>query len=244
MLVKQITLQPLRPAFRPDLAVERTCRLPYGGPYGVGGKFAKGTVLGCVAGTVQSEVRTLTVGTTTGTITSTFTADKPYVVSHQHNDPLAAVQALWEGVFGKGNVAVTGTPGTNYVLTFQGRLANARIGGLLSLSVAAGTASWARTTAGSAGAGQFDRYLDAGTNNAPTTARSVLAYDYLSDPQGGLALDAGSPNQSYSPQHYVSGYFLAADLAGMDAAAMADPGFRFVEGTALADGGAVVGLGV
>src|SRR5688572_17410979 len=104
MLVKQFSLQPLLPAFRPESAVVRNYSLPYGGPVGVGGKFAKGTVLGCVAGTVQSEVATLTAGT--GTHVVTFTADKVYSLSHAANAALSAVQALWESVFGAGNVAV------------------------------------------------------------------------------------------------------------------------------------------
>lgn len=242
MLVKQFSLNPLRPAFSPELAVIRNVRLPYGGPTGTGGAFAKGLVLGCVGGSAQSEVVTLSAGT--GTHTCTFTGDKVYTVSHAANASLASVQTLWEGVFGTGNVAVTGTPGTSYVLTFQGQLANTRIGGLFAVSSAGGSPSWARTTRGTSGAGQFDGYSDGGTNDRPTTARAVLMYDYTSDPKGGLVTEAGPTGQPYQPQAYVSGFFNVGDLTGLDANAVADPGFRIVEGAAITDTGAVIGLGV
>jgi hypothetical protein len=243
MLVSQFSLAQLEPAYGRDVARVRNVRLPYGGPYAVGGAFAKGRVLGCVGGAAASEVRTLTVGTSTGTITHTFTADRAYVVTHQNNDSLAVVKAAWEAVFGAGNVAVTGVPGTNYILTFQGQLANVRIGGLMSIS-SNGNAAWARTTPGSAGAGQFDWYVDAGTNNAPTTARAVLAHEYLSSPQGELVTEGRRSGQAYSPPVFVAGYFFAADLTGLDANGVADTGWRIVEGTAITEAGAVVGLGV
>ena len=243
MLTQQFTLSQLAPAFAREKAELRNFRLPYGGPYAVGGAFVRGLVIGCVGGAAANEVRTLTVGTSTGTITHTFTADKPYVVTHQHNDTLAVVQAAWEAVFGKGNVTVTGVPGTNYILTFGSQLASTRIGGLMSIS-SNGTGAWARTTPGSCGAGQFDRYIDAGTNNSPTTARAILAHDYLTDPGGSLVTEGQKTLQGYSPVCYVAGYFNVSDLTGLDAAGVADPGWRIVEGAAITDTGAVVGLGV
>ena len=101
-----------------------------------------------------------------------------------------------------------------------------------------------RTTPGSCGAGQFDRYLDAGTNNAPQVARAVLKYPHGTDPQGGLTTDAGSTGQPTAALAYSAGFFNVADLTGLDANGLADPGFRLAEGAALTDAGAVVGIGV
>lgn len=249
MLISQFSLAQLEPAFSREMAKQRNFKLPYGGPTGTGGTFFKGTILGCVAGTIQSEVATLTLaGTSSGLVTATFTADKPYTVTWTDGATNASLTTLWETIFGTGNVVVTGTSagGTDgtVILTFQGQLANVRIGGLFAATVAAGTSVWARTTRGSSGAGQFDKYLDAGTNSTPTTARNILAHDYTSKPQGGMVSEGPNSGQAYSPLVFVSGFFNVADLTGLDANGLADPGFRLVEGAALADVGAVIGLGV
>lgn len=249
MLVAQYSLTPVEPAYARHLAVKRNVRMPYGGPTGAGGNYAKGTVLGCVAGTVQSEVATLTLGgTSSGTVTATFVGDKVYTVTWTVGATNASVQTLWEAVFGAGNVAVTGTSagatdGT-VILTLRNQLANTRIGGNFTATVTAGTSTWARTTRGSSGAGQFDAYLDAGTNSRPTTARAILAHDYLSTPQGELVGEGVRSGQAFSPEAWVAGYFNAADLTGLDSNGVADTGFRLVEGTAITDTGAVIGLGV
>lgn len=243
MITTYYNYSQISPAERPELATRDNVRLPYGGPTGTGGKFPAGTVLGCVAGTIQSEVVTLTISGT-ATHVSTFTADRVYTVSHAYNASLAAVKTAWEAVFGTGNVAVTGTPGTNYILTFQNQLANVRIGGLFSVTATGGTPSYARTTRGSSGAGQYDAYVDAGTNSCPTTARSILEFDYLSDPLGGLVLQGQPSGQPYSPPAFFTGIFKVSDLTGLDANAVSDPGFRIYQGTAITDTGASIALGV
>ena len=243
MQTHSFSLAQLEPAFDRESAVPRNQRLPVGGPYGSGGNIPKGTILGAVGGSPANEVRTLTVGTSTGPIVSTFTADKPYPVSHANNASLAIVQAAWDAVFGKGNVTVTGTPGTNYILTFSGMLAQSRIGGKMDVS-SNGTAAWARTTPGSAGGGQYDVYIDAGTNNAPNTARCILACDYASTPTGDLLGEGLNTGQPFQPVCWMAGYFFTADLLGFDTPALADPGWRLVEGSGASDAGAVVGLGV
>lgn len=255
MLISQYTLSQLEPAFSPHLATSRNVRLPYGGPYGVGGKFAKGLVLGCVGGSAAAEVRTLTItGSPTGSkITLTYTADKVYQETTANaasaHASVAQLQTVCDAIWGKGNVTVAGTPGTSFTLTFAGQLDKARIGGLLAVSAefTAGTSpaiAHARTTPGSCGAGQFDKYLDAGTNNQPTTARAILVTDYLSDPGGGLVTDGLKTQQGFSPLAYFAGYFGVGDLTGLDANGVADTGWRIVEGTAITEDGAVVGLGV
>lgn len=236
MLVAQYSLSQLQTAFGPFLV--KNLLLPYGGPTGTGGKFAKGTVLGCVGGSAQSEVATLTVSGT-ATHVSQFTADKVYQVSHAYNASLATVKTAWEAVFGTGNIAVTGTAGTTYVLTFQGQLANVRIGGLFSSTATGGTPTWARTTRGSSGAGQYDAYLD-GTVDP---ASAVLAVDYLSSPLGELVNEGIRSGQPFSPLCYLAAFLNVADLTGLDAAAVADPGWRIAVGSAITDTGAVVALG-
>lgn len=252
MLVAQYSLSQLVPAFGRELAMSRNVRMPYGGPTGAGGTFPKGTVLGCVAGTVQSEVATLTLANTTGgTFTVSFTADKVYqTASLAYNVSLANFKTALEAWFGTGNVAVTGIPGSSYVVTFQNQLANTRIGGLFAADASAltsgttATATWARTTRGSSGAGQFDKYLDAGTNSCPTTARAILAHDYLSTPQGEMVGEGLRTGQAYAPLAFMTGFFNVGDLTGLDANGVADTGWRIVEGTAITDTGAVIGLGV
>lgn len=236
MLVAQYSLAQLQTAFGPFLT--KNFRLPYGGPTGSGGKFAKGTVLGCVGGAAADEVATLTISGTATHVTN-FTADKIYQVSHAYNATTAAVQALWEVVFGTDNVVVTGTAGTTYVLTFQNQLDSTRIGGLFATTATGGTPTWARTTRGSSGAGQYDAYLDATVD----PASAVLAMDYLSSPQGELVTEGIRSGQPFSPLCYISGFFNVADLTGLDANGAADKGWRVAVGNAITDTGAVVALG-
>jgi hypothetical protein len=256
MQTKSITLQPVKPAYEPEHALNRVCRLPFGGPWGTGGRFPKGTVLGCVGGAPANAVITITIsGAPTGSkLALDYTADKVYSAVTANlasaHATVAQLQAACDEIWGAGNTLVAGTPGTSFTITFQGVLAQTRIGGLLSLTrstFTAGTApaaTAARTTPGTSGAGQFDKYVDAGTNNAPQVARSVLMYDYLSDPLGGFVADAGVSGQPYSPPHYITGFFNVADLDGLDANGVTDPGWRIVEGAAITEAGAVVGIGV
>lgn len=237
MLVANYSLSQLLPAFAREQAVTRNLRLPYGGPVATGGKFSKGTVLGCVGGAAASEVVTLTLGT--GTHTVTITADKVYQITHATAVTLAAVQAQYEAIFGVGNVAVTGTLSTTHILTFRSQLADTRIGCLFAVSAGGGSPSWARTTRGSSGAGQYDAYLD-GTVDP---AAAVLAVDYLSTPQGELVTEGIRSGQPHSPLCFVSGFFKVDDLTGLDANAVADRGWRIATGDAITDTGAVVALG-
>ena len=111
---------------------------------------------------------------------------------------------------------------------------------LFAVSSAGGSPSWARTTRGSAGAGQYDAYLD-GTVDP---AAAVLATDYLSTPQGELVTEGIRTGQPFSPLAYLSGFFNVSDLTGLDANAAADAGWRVAVGDAITDTGAVVALGI
>jgi len=254
-LSKQFTHTPLRPAYAPHLAAERPVRLPVGGPWGTGGKFSAGRVLGCVGGAAASAVWTLDIsGSPTGSkITLTYVADQVYTGTTANlvsaHASVAQVQAVCDAIFGAGNTVVAGTPGTQFTIGFQNQLASVRIGGSIAVSATftAGTTpaiALTRTTPGSSGADQFDEYLDAGTGNRPQVARAALKYDHLTDPTGSQATEQGSANPGANALAYASGYFSAADLTGLDANGVADPGFRLVAGAALTDPGAVVGIGV
>lgn len=227
----------LNPAHTPEAAVLRACALPVGGPYGVGGAYAAGLCLGIVGGAAANAVWTLDIGGS-GTVTFTYTADKVYQTTFAHSAALATVKTALETIFGTGNLTVTGTPGTQYVFTFGGALASKRMGGLVAVSGA--TPTFTRSTAGSAGAAQLDVY----TNGTYDPFRAVCADRFLSDPQGGRVTEQGVTNQSYAPRAYFAGYFKVADLTGLDASAVADPGARLTVGAAITDTGAEIGLGV
>lgn len=239
-LITQYSLSAIEPFIRRDLAQTLPCILPAGGPLNVGGRFAKGTVLGCVGGTPTNEVWTLAIAGATGTVTFTFTADKVYQTTFAVGASLVTVKTQLETIFGSGNLTVTGTPGTSYTITFGSLLANRLMGGLVGITATAGTPTLTRATPGSAGAGQFGVY----DNSTVTVARSILMWDYLSDPAGGIATEAGSTFQPTNALMYSSGYFAVADLTGLDSAAVSDPGFRLVIGSAITETGAVIGIGV
>ena len=241
MIAKKFTYTTLTPAFSPELLVARPVKLPIGGPVNVGGKFAAGTVLGCVGGSPTNEVWTLTLGGgPAGTVTFTFTADKVYQTTFAYNALTTVVKTALEEIFGSGNITVTGTPGASYVIAHGGTNAYALFGGSIATAIGTGTASLARTTPGSAGAGQYGPY----DNSSPGVARCVLKQDYWSDPLGGNSTEWGGTGQPYSPPAYFAGYFRVADLTGLDASAISDPGFRLVEGDTISATGAVIGIGV
>lgn len=237
---RRLALNPLRPAFDPQRAISRPVRLPVGGVLDQGGPFARGTVLGCVGGAPTSEVWTISISGATGTVTFTFTAYKIYPVAFAHDAALAVVQSALEQIFGPGNVTVTGTPGTTYTVTFGNTLAQVLMGGRVTVVATSGTPTIARTTPGSAGAGQFAPY----DNSSPGVARCILKYDYASDPVGGVHTEHGATGHPYSPEAYFAGFFSVADLVGFDGAALSDPGWRLVDASASSETGAVVGLGL
>lgn len=251
-LVRQFTYAVLRPIHSPDLAVTRPVRLPVGGPVGAGGKYAAGTVLGAVTtATPANEVRTLTVagGPTTMTGYWTYIADKTYTGPATANAtglPTAAqMQAALDPIFGAGNTAVTYAANV-FTVTFQNVLGSARIGGKLTFTPTftggtGPTATLATATQGTAGVGQYDAYAS-GNADGTQVPRAVLERDYLSDPQGGLVTEHGPTGEPYSPAAFVTGYFRCGDLAGLDAAAVANnaAGFRLVEGTDPANANSVL----
>jgi len=239
MKVRTYSQNPLRPAYNVQAAEAalRPVSLPIGG-----GTVPLGTVLGHVGGAVANEVWAIAINSGTGTLTFTFTADKVYTTTFSVSATLAAVKAALETIFGTDNVAVTGTPGTSYTITFQNGLAGRKVNvsyATVATSGGSGTAI-TESTAGSCGAGQFGVY----DNSSPGVARCVLKYAFACDPTGARVTELGSTGQPAEAQAYFAGYFFADTLVGLDAAAVSDPGWRLVEGNAITDPGAVVGIGV
>lgn len=235
-------VNPLYPAFSPNLAVKRPVKLPLGGTYLKGRVIARPTYAAA-----QSEVSTLSIGGsgTGGTFTVTFNAGNGANVSAAlaYNVSTSAFKTALEAIFGTGNVAVTGTAGTSYVVTFQNMLANQRIYKGWSVDVTgitggSPTGSWAYTTRGSCGEGQYDIYDDA-LSDGTQVARAILIYDYKSDPMGGRVTEHGISGSPFTPEAYFAGYFKCAQLLGLDANAVADLG-TLVAGTAYSDPNAVL----
>jgi hypothetical protein len=152
-----------------------------------------------VVGAARSEVQTITVyGSPTG---GTFrlgyngvkTASLPY------NASLAAVTAALEGLpgIGTGNVTVTGTAGTTYVVTFAGALANLPV----LLLYAEGDSLTGGTGFGAnAGLpGQNDSYIqvDVTTEAVPGVAVE-LATNLLYDYAAAVAVSKVDPNKQFN----------------------------------------------
>lgn len=219
----QYDQQGLMPAWAAHLAVSRAVNLPFGGPTGSGGAFPQGQALGAVGGSAQAEVATLTIGGTPtgGTFTVSFTGDKVYqtaalaynVSTANFQAALAAAVAEWAG-----NITVTGTAGSSYVVTFSGQLAAQRIGGLFGVNTTAltggtPTGSWARTTRGSCGAYQYDLYNSSANNDVD----AFLEYDATLSPGGARVTEFGTAlGQPWQPPAFVEGLFSAAALVGLD----------------------------
>lgn len=242
------TLQGLMPSQdSPPFATCNPVNMPYGGPYGVGGTYTQGQPISCVAGTIQSEVITVTIAGATGDLVFNFTGDQVYQASFDCSASLAVAQTALEGIFGAGNVTVTGTAGTTYTITMSGTLANQRIGGLVSVSATtSGTPTVARTTRGSSGAGQYDLY----DSSTFTVVAGFLEYTFGSSPQGFITTpDIGfNTEQPQSPPAYTRGRFFVADLVttgtyALDTDAITNTkNLSLVRGTALTDVGAEVEL--
>ncbi len=216
-LVATFGLQGLMVAHSPQAAVMGAVALPYGGIIDQGISFPQGALLGNSAGTAGSEVWTITIGSATGTVTFLFTTpDGNAKTTFLYNDTTAVVQAALEVIFGVGNVAVTGTAGTTYTVTFQGELANTLMGGLVTMTATTANPTMSRS-AGSCGAGQYNLYSQASNNHVD----AILQYAYGSNAQGAPVTEMKfATNQPFAPPAYVEGFFNAADLYGIDANAI------------------------
>lgn len=263
-------LQGVMPAGRPELAIKQSFSLPVGGPLGVGGGYAQGQALGLVGGVVANEIKTATVTTNgaTGMIgywayyaditysglqvaALTTNAVSAFPTAAQMQAALIAAVPLWSG-----NVAVTGSTGGPYSLTFSSMLAARKIGGLLQFIVSSSTGgpptvAITVATTGCSGAFQADTY------NSSTLNRfdGILQYAATPGPLGSEITEFGStgqPRNGYTV--YTKGLFQVgaigatsnpsgpAGVVGLDANAMTLGKAVYFGGTSLTDIGVQIEL--
>lgn len=230
-IIKAFPFNECLPSFA-DGAVAGVVRLP------VGAKIPGGTVLGSVNAPARNEVRTVTItgSPTGGTFTLTFAADQTYTTGAlAYNVAAADFQSALEGIFGKGNVAVTGPSSGVYTLTFQNALGNARIGTGFAVAAAftGGTSpavSTTATTRGCAGPGQADAYAS-GNSDGTQVPTCILRRDYTSDAQGGRATEWFDTNSPTEAGVWKGGFFRVGSVAGFDATCVSSGWAKYTLGT-------------
>lgn len=223
-----------------------TSGVRYPVPLAPGLTLAAGQLIGPV-GTTQNQAWTLTV---TGTITAgTFTLT-PQHPAYGAADPItldfdvanADLQAALEGVYGAGNVAVTGTalPTGPVTITLQGALAGmaAAEPTIGNADLTGGTLAAAEATAGQ----MADSYVAA---SASVEAKAVLPFAVATDDRGraymGDSTDPRLGTLMPTVTAWFAGIFRTVDLVGLDADRAAELG-KVIKGT-LADGYIHVGVG-
>jgi hypothetical protein len=206
--------------------------------------YVRGTVLGQVT-TAVNDVKTLTIpytptgGSLTMGVTSPITGQS-FTFAVPYNSSSATAQTNIRAVIGA-NVTVSGgaLPGTPLVFTFNGDFASIPVPSMtiVANALTGGTPSAPTivdTTRGVT-ANTYDTYADAGSGGLDT-ARCILAYDCVTDSGGFITLGtvaAGAGERGYVTRDvpaYFVGIFLATDLTGLTAAAVADLG-RLFNGT-------------
>ncbi|MCM6777924.1 major capsid protein [Nocardia sp. CDC159] len=112
-----------------EYAVDKRCRVSemVTVPLCANGSVGAREQITCTATTNEVQTATISGSPTGGTFTMSY--DGETTPALPHNASLAAVQSALAGLptIGAGNVAVTGTPGTSYVVTFQGLLGGTNV---------------------------------------------------------------------------------------------------------------------
>jgi|ERR1700679_3587281 len=235
---KRYAQQGLMPALGSFPTASWSTSLPYGGTrqragLSSGGQaFLQGTLIGVISTTPANEQWTLSVAGCTGTITVSVNFTSGSVqFSFAQNAPLSTVLAAIAAAvpsWGNGNLVVTGTPGTTYILTFANQLGNVAIGGGWAAQATTGTPALTNTQLGSS-AIQYDAY-NASYNNHIGGAlqwdvRTGASGERLSSDIGGL-----SQNTPASFPFFVTGFFNASDLVGLDSNALTLPNLLSLNG--------------
>lgn len=240
--VYDFALQGLQPAFDPRAAVARAVNLPRGGPTGTGVAYAEGLGLGLVAGAAQPEIWTIDTTGNSGTFTLLFVGGGRVYSSGAvaYNVALADLKAALELIFGDGSIAtVTGTPGTQYVVTFAD---DQRVGGypFFAATFDSTLIAVTRTQRGCSGAGQYDVY----DGSTVTTIDALNQYEVALDPTGALVGEyLTATGQPFSPPAFVQGYFNYADIPNVATAAVGnDKKLGYYTGSASATDGAILYL--
>jgi hypothetical protein len=217
--VYDFDLQGLQPAHSPRQAVRRAVKLPRGGPTDSGGSYARGAGLGNVGGTAQPEIWTISTTLADNTFTFHFVEGLHVkkTAALAYNVSTANLKTALETIFGEGAIAtVTGTPGTEYVITFTD---DDRVGGNIYFAETAssGSISIARTQRGSCGAGQYDLYDGSGV----TTIDAINEFEVHLDATGARVTEFGVATGSpFSPPAFVEGFFYADDIPNVASGAV------------------------
>lgn len=231
--------QGLQSAYANQMLVPQSVAVPYGGETDVGGSYAKGLGFGLVGGTAQPEIWTIDTTLNSGTFRITFVGGiRAYVTDAlAYNISTANLKtALQDSIFGADSIAtVTGTPGTQYVITFA---ENARIGGAVIFT--SSLIALTRSQRGSVGAGQYDVYDD----SAVTTIDALNIYETALDPTGALQGEfITATGQPFNPPTYLEGFFYAADIPNIASGAVGnDKKLGYVVGSSVSAAGTVLRL--
>ncbi len=218
--------------------------------------FAAGTVMGYM--TPGNDVQTVSVGShviagSTFALTFSMNGNSASTGTLAYDISTAALQTALEALpeIGAGNVAVTGTAGLTYTITFQGSLANTFVP-LMTLTTLAvntyssssssptnsATITIAHTTPG-VGAMQMRDYAT-GHSDGSQTAKALLECDCSVDAGGRITLGTQNTGGEFGDYRtyasvFASGVFQTADLTGLDATAVGQLG-------KLIDGSSTLGL--
>jgi hypothetical protein len=193
--------------------------------------YPKGTILGQVTSSAN-DVQTITItGTPTGgsfTITVSLMGISQTTTPLAFNASTAAVQSALQALTLVGaNVAVTGTAGTSYVLTFNGNLAASPIPPVTVAASLTGGATPAATpvhTTTGRTAGTYAQYAS-GNSDGSQVPKCITEYDCATDSSGQISLGAlpvgGQWGETFdSIPAYFTGDFATTDLVNLDANAV------------------------
>lgn len=212
--------------------------------------IARGTIMGQITAAVN-DVDTITMTGTGGKWALTIENNNGrYTISDLAYNiaTTTTLQTAIQGMpnIGAGNVLVTGTAGTSYVLTGAGALAGYPIGivtvdptngGVTPLT--GGTATVVHTTT-DAVAGQISTYAS-GHSDGTQYPLGPSMYDFSTDQNGNITIGTGTTfglaqGHGTTVPVYLSGVFMESELTGLDANAvtvMHGREFNYAAGKAL-----------
>lgn len=225
----------LQPYYYPELARTTAVNL-------APGTYVAGQALGRFTSAAVNEVQTLTATGTVSGGTYALVLDGVTIASVAHNATVATIQAAINAALGAGQITVGGGafPGTPLTFTFGGVYAGTNVPTITVTDAVTGGGSiaMAQTTAGVAGNGKYGKYTDANSDGTgvfvgflkwPCTVASDGTVTMGQNPDN-------APGAGLTAPMFHRGYFLLADVTGFDAAALADVGGRFIEGSISAGG--------
>jgi hypothetical protein len=226
----------LTPAYLPLDAAEQSCNF-------ADGTYLQGQPVGEVNG---NDVQTIAMTATGGTWTASFNGQATGALAYNITKANLATALNALSTVGAGGVAVGGTDGGPYVITFQNQLGNSPQPVLVlgTGSLTGGTATVTHTTPGLKGT--MGAYVHNNTDGTGVI-RGFCRYGFVAS--GGLITGIGGPAGLDMPMHsapvYFRGYFYVQDIANLDATNfLADcPGARVVSGS-LASKGSIIALGL